>query len=57
LKELEKNLGGQHVKTAFELIDSDDAEAAASIALHYYDKAYLHGLQNKDTKDIQYFAY
>ncbi len=54
---IRKKLGGQHVKTAFELIDSDDAAAAASIALHYYDKAYLHGLQNKDTKDIQYFAY
>jgi len=54
---IRKKLGGQHVKTAIELIDANNVQGVASIALHYYDKAYLHGLQHKDTTAIRYFSF
>jgi tRNA 2-selenouridine synthase len=52
-----KKLGGQHVKTALEMIDNNELVSAASIALNYYDKMYLYGLQNKDTQNITYFPF
>lgn len=52
-----RKLGGQNVKLAIEMIESNDLFSAASIALIYYDKAYLYGLENKDTETIFYFPF
>ena len=52
-----RKLGGQHVKAAIELINNEDIKSAAAIALKYYDKAYLFGLENKDTSNITYLTF
>ncbi len=49
-----RKLGGQHVKHALELLDQNQLDEAASIALKYYDKSYEYGLENKDTKVVSY---
>lgn len=54
---INRKLGGQNVKAALELIEIGDLYSAATIALNYYDKAYLYGLENKDTKNISYFNF
>jgi hypothetical protein len=35
-------MGGQHVKAALEAFERGNLEEATAIALHYYDKTYLH---------------
>lgn len=42
-----KRLGGQHVKAALEALELGDLAQVASIALNYYDKAYLYALENR----------
>ncbi|TDB66074.1 tRNA 2-selenouridine(34) synthase MnmH [Arundinibacter roseus] len=42
-----KRLGGQHVKAALEALDQNDFATVADITLNYYDKAYLHGLEDR----------
>lgn len=39
---IERRLGGQHLKAALEALDQHDFAEAATIALRYYDKAYVH---------------
>ncbi len=38
-----KRLGGQHLKAAIEFLDRADMYGWLSIVLHYYDKTYSHG--------------
>ncbi len=47
-----KRLGGQDVKMALEFIEAGDFYNAALISLHYYDKAYLRGLDKRDMKKL-----
>jgi tRNA 2-selenouridine synthase len=42
-----KRLGGQHLKAALAALDAGDYEAAAAVALSYYDKAYAHHTLSK----------
>lgn len=48
-----RKLGGQHLKAALEALQQDDFAAAARIALQYYDKTYLHCLENNPSPDIR----
>jgi tRNA 2-selenouridine synthase len=48
-----KRLGGQHVKSAHEALDSGDYRRAAEIALSYYDKTYDYNLENNISPDIR----
>lgn len=41
-RRIRKKLGGQHLSTALDAIDTQDYAAAARVALVYYDKAYAH---------------
>lgn len=56
-EKIRKKIGGQNVLAATEMIKNNDAEGAAAIALNYYDKTYLYGLQNKDTSQINYVTF
>lgn len=47
-----KKLGGQHVKRAIEAIDNDELQVACEITLAYYDRAYDHGLSQRDASTI-----
>jgi tRNA 2-selenouridine synthase len=40
-------LGGQHANAALEALAQRDFAQAATLALHYYDKAYTHGLSKR----------
>lgn len=40
-------LGGQHANAALEALERRDFAEAATLALHYYDKAYTHGLSKR----------
>ncbi|MFM9944698.1 MAG: tRNA 2-selenouridine(34) synthase MnmH [Bacteroidia bacterium] len=52
-----RKLGGQHVNAAIEMINTGDLKSAAAIALKYYDKTYVYGLENKDTSHISIFPF
>jgi tRNA 2-selenouridine synthase len=48
-----RKLGGQHLKTALESLQAGDYAAAAQVALAYYDKTYLYGLDSSPSNDIR----
>lgn len=52
-KNIERRLGGQHLKTALEALDRGDMAVAAEIALFYYDKTYQHCLETNKSPLIR----
>ena len=52
VRKIERRLGGQHVKRAFECLDQGDFAAVADITLNYYDKAYSYGLETRGDQPI-----
>lgn len=56
-RKIERKLGGLQLKTALEFLNNHNLEAAAEIALRYYDKTYNFGLQNKDTDKISTLSF
>lgn len=54
---IKKKLGGQHLNAALQSIASGDIREAVRIALKYYDKTYLYGLEHKDTSQICYLTF
>lgn len=48
LLKIKKRLGGQHFQNALEKLDQGDFYEVAAITLHYYDKAYLHGMAQRE---------
>jgi tRNA 2-selenouridine synthase len=51
---ISKRLGGDRTKEVTEAVQRGDFAKAIEITLHYYDKAYLFGLERKQEKDIYY---
>lgn len=49
LGRIQKRLGGADYQAALAALAAGDYEATATLALRYYDKAYLHGLSLKKT--------
>ncbi|RUT78805.1 tRNA 2-selenouridine(34) synthase MnmH [Ancylomarina longa] len=49
---IEKRLGGQNVKMAFEYLENKDYHAVADLSLIYYDKAYMHGLEKREKETV-----
>lgn len=49
---IKKRLGGDLYKSAIEALEVDDFTQVAAITLHYYDKAYVHGLYNRAPEQI-----
>jgi tRNA 2-selenouridine synthase len=47
-------LGGQHANAALEALEQRDFTEAATLALHYYDKAYTHGLSKRQNQRIHH---
>ncbi|RYY88853.1 MAG: tRNA 2-selenouridine(34) synthase MnmH [Chitinophagaceae bacterium] len=47
IERITRRLGGQHAKAALEHLEKADLSACFSILLHYYDKQYLKGLQER----------
>ena len=52
IHKIRRRLGGQNAQRAIEALDNDDFHTAVDIALHYYDKAYQHGLDKRDQSTI-----
>ncbi len=50
---IKKRLGGDHYKNAMEALEQDDFKKVAALTLHYYDKAYVHGLEQRPKEQIQ----
>lgn len=50
---IKKRLGGDLYKNALDALEVDDFTQVAAITLHYYDKAYVHGLQKRLPEQIQ----
>jgi tRNA 2-selenouridine synthase len=50
-----KRLGGQQHKDAIEALAEGDFSVGTDIALHYYDKAYLHGLSKREPAKVRTF--
>ena len=49
---ISKRLGGDNTRDAIKAVDNGDIAKAVEITLHYYDRAYMYGLQKKDSKKI-----
>jgi tRNA 2-selenouridine synthase len=52
LEKIKKRLGGQHFQRAVECLEINNFSEVAAITLNYYDKAYLHGLTQRDEAQI-----
>ncbi len=55
MQRIGKRLGPQHVKRALELLENGEIREAFKIALVYYDKAYLFGLEKNKAAEIIMF--
>lgn len=53
---IERRLGGLATRQALEALDADDRETTVRIALQYYDKAYLHGLNERAPATVRLVA-
>lgn len=51
-QKIRKRLGGQHLNTAIEALESDDLRKAAEVALVYYDKTYDYNLSVNESPAI-----
>ena len=51
---ISKRLGGDKTKDAIDAIEKGDIAKAIEIVLYYYDKAYLFGLNKKNSKNLIY---
>ncbi|MVM29615.1 tRNA 2-selenouridine(34) synthase MnmH [Spirosoma sp. HMF4905] len=49
---IRKRLGGKVTKDALEALTHQDYATVADVTLNYYDKAYLHGLSQRDTASV-----
>ncbi len=49
---IRKRLGGQVTKNALDALANQDYATVAGLTLDYYDKAYLHGLSQRDSANI-----
>ena len=49
---IEKRLGGLALKQALTALQENDYATVADLTLVYYDKAYLHGLSQRDTDTV-----
>lgn len=52
LTKIKKRLGGQHFQAAVIALSENDFKRVAEITLEYYDKAYLHGLVQRNDDQI-----
>jgi len=52
IKRIQRKLGGQSTKEAIEYVEKGDVEAAASILLQYYDKAYAKSLAGREKQIV-----
>jgi tRNA 2-selenouridine synthase len=52
---IRKRLGGKVTKDALDALDRHDYAAVADLTLDYYDKAYLHGLLQRDSATVHPF--
>lgn len=50
---IQKRMGPQHCKAALQALDAGDLFTVAKTALTYYDKAYLHGAQERDPMSVK----
>jgi tRNA 2-selenouridine synthase len=46
-------MGGQHYQEAVLALENNDFSLVADLTLHYYDKAYLHGLEQRKEASIR----
>lgn len=53
---VERRLGGVRTQHALEALDTGDLATACSLLLHYYDRAYDHGLGRRDPSLVQRIA-
>lgn len=52
---IRKRLGGKVTKDALNALDRKDYATVADLTLDYYDKAYLHGLSQRDSTSVHSF--
>jgi tRNA 2-selenouridine synthase len=52
IDKIKKRLGGDNFKNAHEALEAKNFSEVAAITLHYYDKAYVHGLEIRDKTKI-----
>ena len=53
IQQVERRLGGLRTRQALEAVDAGDLHAACALLLHYYDRAYDHGLNRHDPSLVE----
>jgi tRNA 2-selenouridine synthase len=56
VERIKKRLGGKRLKEAIDALGQEDFSLGTEIALGYYDKAYLHGLDQRESSLIHHFV-
>lgn len=54
---IEKRLGGLRTQQAIEALENNDLAKVADYVLHYYDKAYDHGISKRDDHKVHYLPF
>ena len=54
---IEKRLGGLRTQQAIEALENDNLATVADYVLHYYDKAYDHGISKRDDEKVHYLPF
>ena len=52
INRISKRLGGQHVKRALDELEAGNYSDVATVALQYYDKSYLRGIESRNKENI-----
>jgi len=52
IQNISRRLGGVNVKNSIELLDNENYYEVAKIALNYYDKSYLKGMNNRNGENV-----
>lgn len=54
---IKKRLGGMQAKQAIEAINNNDLKTACEISLSYYDKAYEHGITQREKQSVKKISF
>jgi tRNA 2-selenouridine synthase len=52
IRKISQRLGGEATKKALDAVKRGDHRSTAEMVLHYYDKAYLYGLNRRDKQSV-----
>ncbi|MFN8308739.1 MAG: tRNA 2-selenouridine(34) synthase MnmH [Chitinophagales bacterium] len=56
-EKIERRMGSEAMRKAVQHVHANELEAAVALALHYYDKAYRHSLEQRGNGPVQFLKF